>query len=199
SMTLISEELHDNLGQLLGLVHMNLSRLEEFVNPEGLRLLDDSIRTTRKVIDEVRFISHGLNSELMQSIGLEEALERELSFLRSHAGIEYQLQVEGNLTGFPSEKSLLLCRIFQEIIHNVMKHAAARQVKVLIRQHPSLLTIRISDDGKGFELEAGNKSKSLGLKNIRSRAKLLQADLKIESEPGQGTTIHIEVPLIQKR
>jgi len=196
AMSLISEELHDNVGQLL-----SLSRIHAQAISAGTKQLP--INTTAKnlyellsrAVTDLRFISHSLNSGLMKEIGLRASLQRELEYMYSAAGIEGRMMVWGEKYNFTQEKNLLLFRILQEVIQNVLKHAAASRFIILICYKPGEVCFRIKDDGVGFDDRQILESNSLGLKNITNRVRLLQGTIVFKSEPGKGTQIMLDIPI----
>lgn len=196
SMTLISEEIHDNVGQLLGLTKMYLFRLSDHLADDtGRGLLDDSKELVSKAIGDLRHISHSLNSELLQEIGLIPSLEREMEFMRSNSDMDCRFQVMGKVVPLSREQNLLLFRIVQEVMQNVQKHAQANKLELTLFFGDEELLMDITDNGVGFDPAAVIRNESLGMRNIRNRAKLLGAELEITSSPGNGTMVHLCIPL----
>ena len=195
SMTLISEEIHDNIGQVLGLTKMNLYNVISYVEKdEGKafgKIVEDLLT---QAINDLRHISHSLNSDLLHERGLDSSLEREITYLQESTQIQCSFVVEGSTYPLAKEKNVLVFRIVQESLQNILKHADASHLALSLSYSPETLTIKISDDGKGFDTEAAKESNSLGLRNIRNRAKLLRADLQIDSHHGLGTTLVLKIP-----
>ncbi len=196
SMTLLSEELHDNIGQLLGLTKMYvLSFKNKMSNPEDVNLVKRTEDLLSKVIVEVRHISHSLNSDLIRKEGLVQKLERDMDHIRDSTGINCKLEVSGNAVSYTPEQDLLVYRMIQEATQNALKHAEATMITVFAKYGEKELVIKIKDDGKGFNTDETEKSKSLGLRNLANRAALLKARLSISSIPGAGTEIEITIPI----
>jgi signal transduction histidine kinase len=198
SMSLISEELHDNVGQLLAVVKMNLNNLKarlEVAPQEAVPLVERTKEAVVKTINEVRHISHSLNSTLIQDVGLVQLLRRDTEFINESSGLRVTLDIRGAVVRLTPEKDLLIYRIMQELLQNTMKHAAASTVTIVLTYSSQQLVVSIRDDGKGFEAATIEHSGSLGLRNIRNRAALLGAELDIESEEGKGTKTVLKIPL----
>ena len=196
SITLVSEELHDNVGQLLGLLGIQLNSLEEITSTgEQLKLLSRSQQTLIKVSEAVRHVSHSLNSDLIEEVGLIRSIETEIDQLRANR-YNALLTIHGEAFEFSREQNLLIFRIVQESIQNALKHAYATEMSIAIDFASAYCTLSISDNGKGFDLEQAKKSKSLGIRNIFNRAKLLNAEVNILSKVGEGTSIILNIPKV---
>jgi PAS domain S-box-containing protein len=188
----IAEALHNGLGQLLYATKLNAEKLpamaENSVKERVNNLLDEAIRETRS-------ISHDLIPTLLEDFGLEAAIEDFCSKFRQST-----FQISCDVIGFGKRPDryleIAIYRITQELLNNVVKHAAATRtdIQVLRRKHEIL--IQVEDNGKGFDVETAlnNTRTSLGLKSIRDRVKLLNGTLTIESAPGRGSTITIKLP-----
>jgi len=200
SMTLISEEIHDNVGQLLSLTRMYVASLSPYItDPVGKDMVAKSTTLVSKAIEDLRHISHSLNSDLIERVGLVPFLERELEYLGDSSTVKCSLTVTGEQLELEREQNLLIFRIVQESIQNVIKHAAAEHLDVALGFEPQKLSITIKDDGKGFDLEQARKTESLGLRNIYNRANLLRGTINIASEPGKGSSIYLVInPMINK-
>ena len=195
SMTLISEEIHDNISQVLGLSKMYLHNIMTHVETsEGRAFGAMSEKLLSQAIDDLRHISHSLNSELLQEMGLHNSLEREITFLQETTPIYCSFNISGETFKFEKEKNVIIHRIVQEALQNAVKHSGASRLNLFMQYHSLSLTITIQDDGKGFDITLARESNSLGLRNIQNRADLLRAELLIETEPEAGTKISVTIP-----
>jgi signal transduction histidine kinase len=188
----ISQEIHDNIGQVLSLAKMNLatSDLEqEHKSAEKVFMAKDLVS---KAIQDLRDLSRTLNTETIVSMGLLKAIETELQLIHKTASIETAINVEGTVSRLEPQKELILFRIVQEALHNVIKHSNARQVTVDALYSNQYLYLKISDDGHGFNIS--EETAGSGLRNMQSRAKLIGAEWNISSN-GQGTLINILIPI----
>lgn len=186
----LARELHDGLGGMLAGVKINLSEIAS--NPvqdtpamaKVIRQLDNSVR-------ELRHIAHNLMPETLIRSGLQVAL-RDLceSLGNEHTRVELQLM---NIGDIPAQTQLIIYRIIQELLANVLKHAKATEVFVQCSQSENIFYITVEDDGVGIPGETSDGPKGIGLENIRRRVEYLKGRLEIDSTPGNGTTINIEI------
>lgn len=195
SMTLISEEIHDNIGQVLGLAKMYLHNvLAETTTSKGKKFGTMAEELLTKAIDDLRDISHSLNSELLQRTGLNNSLEREITFLQETTSIHCAFKVEGEPYPLAREKNVLVFRIAQETLQNAVKHAKAKNIDLVVKYGNDLFTMIIKDDGIGFNLSAARENNSLGLRNMISRADLLKGTIDINTTRSMGTIITLQIP-----
>lgn len=195
----ISEEIHDNIGQALSLAKLNLNTMPE-VNDEAVK---QKIITTKelvsKAIVDLRDLSKSLNTDYVVNMGLQRAVEYELELIEKSTGIKTNLVIEGLAFRLEKQNELILFRIVQEVLNNIVKHAGASTVFAVICYLPTSLELKISDDGKGVNLQPLNEGTintfGLGIRNMHNRAKLIGADFKMNSTIGKGTTIKINLPV----
>lgn len=195
SFTIISQEIHDNICQVLGYVKNNLYMVtsEQTILPQPQdKLLDQSAELIGKSIEDLRNISHVLNPEYIRRIGLEDAVEKELNYLKSFYDIDFKLNFLGEPADIQEDKEIIIFRIVQEALSNITKHAEASLVVVTIGYDDVYMTVNIKDDGKGFDMTQ-NGEKGIGLINMRQRTKLINGIFEIHSTPETGTEISIKV------
>jgi two-component system, NarL family, sensor kinase len=194
----ISQEIHDNIGQVLSLAKLNLNTMDMEKQAELQGKIDDSRNLVSKAIHDLRHLSRSLNTESIAAIGLLKAVGNELEMLRK-AGYDTFIETEGTFVKLEPQKELILFRIIQETLNNIIKHAEAKKIYVHAVYSTNDLRIVIRDDGKGMVmLPAENYSGELngiGIRNMESRASLIGAQLKISSVEGTGTEVSINVPL----
>ncbi|MCV6629004.1 MAG: histidine kinase [Flavobacteriaceae bacterium] len=181
----LSWELHDNIGQLLSVAKMQLLLLSKKMNSVEKEGVLDTVSILSKTLQDVRLLSRTLNYEVLNKLSLEEAIRIELGRFDRLGLFETTLEVEGEAFKIESKEATVIFRVFQEIFSNVVKHAEAKQLSVSMHYTAKTLKMRAIDDGKGFDLsqiEAG-----CGLLHMKSRAKLIQAQLLIKSQKQQGT------------
>ena len=194
----ISQEIHDNIGQALSLAKLNLNTIPP-TNDEALQQkILNSKELVSKAITDLRDLSRSLDTDYVQEMGLQRAIEYELEMIRKTGIIEANLIVEGSLFRFEKQKELILFRIVQETFNNILKHAGAKTIDVNISYAPDYFALSIKDDGKGLDLQPFNDGKNnsfgLGIRNMHSRAKLIGADFNMSSQPGKGTEVKISLP-----
>ena len=194
----ISQEIHDNIGQALSLAKLNLNTMPP-TNDEALQQkILNSKELVSKAITDLRDLSRSLDTDYVQEMGLQRAIEYELEMIRKTGTIETNLVVEGSMFRLQKQNELILFRIVQETLNNILKHANAKSIYVNIDYSATAFTLIIKDDGKGVDLQSLSKEKNnnfgLGIRNMHSRAKLIGADFNLTSHPGEGTEVKIVLP-----
>ncbi len=195
SLALVSQEIHDNVCQVLGHIKNNLYAITYNLNVDNNdNLLAESTSLVGQSIDDLRNISHVLNPEHIKRISLEDAIEKELKYLKSFYQIGFKLDLDGDPIDIPKEKEIVIFRIAQEALSNITKHANATDVQVRIAYTDTDVELSISDNGDGFDAEAiKDSSKGIGLINMEERTKLINGIFEINSMPDTGTKITIKV------
>jgi two-component system, NarL family, sensor kinase len=190
----ISQEIHDNVGQNLSLAKVQVNIIEEsgIFNKNDLIDIKDSIS---RAIADLRDITRSLSSQRVQQLRIHELINAELQRITKTGIADTVFDIAGIEKDLGFREKLILFRMIQEGLQNIVKHAQARNIKVSINYTDSHLEIVISDDGKGFdikqELEAGS---GLGLQNIMNRAALIKGKALITSVINKGTCIDINIP-----
>lgn len=196
SMTLVSEEIHDHIGQLLALTKMRLtSAIVKTANEESKELIVRSRELLEQIINDLRHITHSLNSDLIHKMGLIQLLQRDIEYLNDSTNLDCSLNLKGEHNSFTPEQNLLIYRIIQETIQNILKHAEASLLTIDLIFDTATTQVIISDNGVGFNVEAAKENNSLGLRNIFNRAKILNADLEIKSD-STGSILEMRIPCI---
>jgi len=194
----ISQEIHDNIGQALSLAKLNLNTIPA-TNDEVLqqKILNSKELVSKAIVD-LRDLSRSLDTDYVQEMGLQRAIEYELEMIKKTGTVETSMIVEGYLFRLEKQKELILFRIVQESFNNILKHAGGKNINVNINYSATGFTLIIKDDGKGVRLqplsEGENNNFGLGIRNMHSRAKLIGADFNISSKIGEGTEIKIVLP-----
>lgn len=192
----ISQEIHDNIGQVLSLAKLNLFTMNPEKPEQLVQKIQDSRNLVSKAIVDLRDLSHSMNTDYIEDLGLIRSIEYELEMILKTGQLNTQLTITGPVTRFDKQKELITFRIVQEVINNIIKHAGAGLIDVRADYSDRDLRVQIRDDGKGmnlYDLPNGNGS-GLGLKSMHNRAGLIGAAFNLESAPGQGTTITIVLP-----
>ena len=194
----ISQEIHDNIGQALTLAKLNLNTMS-IVNTD---LLQQKITLSKtlvsKAIVDLRDLSHSLNTDYVEDMGLLRSIEYELEMIGKTGITKTSLQISGQVYRFDKQKELITFRIVQEILNNIIKHAKAENIIVQVDYNVNIMELSIKDDGLGFEPFPAqlteNNNDGLGIRNMHNRAKLIAASLTITSSAGKGTLIKISLP-----
>ena len=197
----ISRELHDDLSQKLamlafdagGLVQTPASSMVEI--RERLRNLQTQVVQMSK---DVRQIAHQLHPSILEDLGLNSALSELCDEFSKRTGIVATCEQETPPEAMPMEVASCLYRVAQEALHNVSKHARARRVRLTVRGSSEGVRLDIHDDGAGFDLYAGGRRHGIGIVSMKERVRLVQGEFSIHSEPGQGTTVSVFVPLAKE-
>jgi len=192
----ISREVHDELGQALTAVKMDLAWLAGRLPKTNIQMLQ-RIRTTRQLaartIQSVRRISTELRPDVLD-LGLAAAVEWQAQDFQTRTGIQCTVRLPSQEVTAP-HASTALFRIFQETLTNVARHAKATRVEVVLQKQRDRLVLLIRDNGRGFHSANPALSKSLGLLGMRERAAILGGQVNISSAPGKGTRVTAWIPL----
>jgi signal transduction histidine kinase len=193
----VARELHDDAGQLLSSLILGLRRLEhEASSPEHVLA---HARELKQIADAAQESLHRLASDLrpaaLDHLGLVPALGQLAAGLSRLGGPVVQLET----LGFDHERlspaiDIALYRIAQEALTNALRHSGARRVSLVVERREKSILMVVEDDGRGFDVETASRSGRLGLPGIRERAEMLGGTLIVESSPGSGTTLVVEVP-----
>ena len=198
----IAYELHDDTAQYLSILKMQLGALagsEEIQSPKIKEKLQYLEKDADRAFNDVRRYSHELRPAVLEKMGLAAALEQIADDYNKLGQITVEVTVEGQEPELPEGVKLGFFRIAQEALGNTRKHAKASRSVINLYYKKNRLELSVSDNGIGFDVaEAGQRARgqgSLGLMSMQERARLIGANLEIDSKPGQGTTVKVEMPL----
>ncbi|WP_406683750.1 histidine kinase [Seonamhaeicola sp. MEBiC1930] len=192
----IGWELHDNIGQLLSFASMQLSILKMQASDDIKEKFKDTSEALRESLKEVRALSKTLNNEVVLNIGFEKSVSNELDRLKKMKFASAQKFSKGEKRHFNNKKhEIVLFRIIQEFLSNSVKYSEAENLSITLDYQPENLIIIAKDDGKGFDMATVEKGS--GLLNMKSRAALINAELELKSEKGQGVELIINYPFSQ--
>ncbi len=190
----ISREIHDNIGQKLTLAKLHLNTLNFSDRKNSEIKANDSVKLIGEAISDLSDISRSMSSEIILSNGLIKGLEFETNQLQKSGLYNIDLSVTGEIIFLDANKELVLFRIAQEALNNIIKHASATNINIDLHYDVEKFDLAITDNGKGFQHDK-NEEGGTGLINMRKRANTLNGKCKIISSPGTGTRIKIEIPL----
>jgi PAS domain S-box-containing protein len=194
----IGRELHDNVNQILSTTKLYLE-LAKQDNKERMSLIGRSAENIHEAIHEIRNISRSLVPSSISDLGLTDSVNDLVESIRTTRAIHVEFYSAGRFDEKLSDKlKLMLFRIIQEQVNNVLKHSAAKNliIELILEEGDNSVGLNISDDGKGFHPEKVKNKKGLGLSNIMSRADLFGGKLTIVSAPGEGCKLRVQVPVI---
>lgn len=183
----ISEEIHDNVGQVLSLAKLNLNTFES--HPE--QKLQDTKQLISKAINDLRNLSRSMHGDRIAELGLQQSLADELQILENSGEFKTSMKITGETYKLPPQNEMVLFRIVQEALNNAIKHAKAKNINLLLDYKPRLFTLTIADDGDGFDSDLVKNG--IGLKSMRNRALLIGGSCNLQSSPGNGTSVTIEL------
>ncbi|MEO6546428.1 MAG: ATP-binding protein [Ferruginibacter sp.] len=187
----ISREIHDNIGQKLSLVKLYLNTIPNPKQESSVIAISDCIAIISEVIIDLSDIARSMNSEIILNNGLVKGVEFEITLLKKSGVYEIDLSITGNSIFLDFQKELIVFRIIQESLHNIMKHAEASKITIYLHYRDMELSLKIQDNGKGFVKD--EKKEGLGLINIKRRTSLLGGNFSINSSI-RGTQLIIIIP-----
>jgi PAS domain S-box-containing protein len=201
----VAREIHDELGQALTLLRIDLNwlcqQLAKAVPDEARKPLEEKIGTMEQMIhwtlETVRRILAALRPPLLDEVGLKAAIEFHLEDFSKRTAIRYDFETT-TVSMLPASPSTAIFRIFQEILTNIARHSGASRVKVCLRESDGKLMLRVQDNGRGILQEKLENSKSFGLLGMEERAWAIGAELEIVGSPRSGTTVTLIVPIANK-
>lgn len=197
----ISMEIHDNIGQVMLLANVNFSILQTMPLPaEAPDLIIETKKLLSKATEDLSQLSRSLHSDRITELGVFAAIIYELRIFSQKKifNVEIQDSYENEGKFLSKETQLLVFRMFQEITNNIIKHAKATKVILLIEKKGSWICLKISDNGVGFIMQSQEKGKSpyngVGLRSLQSRVALFDGRIEFNSILNEGTTISIFIP-----
>jgi signal transduction histidine kinase len=190
----ISRELHDEVGQSLSALLLDIENLTEMSSKEGsVRERFQNVRMlAENCVNEVRNMALLLRPSMLDDLGLIPALEWQAREVSKRTGMLVDTVEENVSDDLPDEHRTCIYRIVQEALNNCSKHAYAKNVRIVVRQEPNHLRVSIEDDGKGFE---SGRVRGLGLVGMNERVSQLGGVLKVDSDPARGTRLRVDLPL----
>ena len=190
----LSRELHDGIGQSLIAIKLQLENAET-QNYSMMRAGIDSAKNMIDItIEEVRRVCNALLPAALNEFGIVSTIRALCSELGSLAGFKAVFENVGSLERMSKKSQIYLYRIAQEALNNITKHARATQVVIKLSRIDNIVTLEVSDNGKGFIFDPVSFAQRNGLQNMRERTNLLEGEFIVDSRPGNGTTIKVSIP-----
>lgn len=194
----IAREIHDELGQQLTVLKMDISWLSKKIEnpPEKVKeRLDELISMVDNTVKSVRRISSELRPSMLDDLGLPAAIEWHAQEFGKRSGINVETDISTGDVKFPGKISITVFRVFQECLTNVARHADATKINVNLAANKGFLSLSIKDNGKGFITSGIEKKKTLGILGMKERIQIIKGEYVISSVPGSGTTVQVKIPL----
>jgi two-component system, NarL family, sensor kinase len=190
----ISQEIHDHIGQRLTLARLYLNSRKQHDAATEEELIDQSAGLIETAINDLKQLSRSLTADLIKDYGLIKAVQFETERLNK-PGLHTHLTVSGNTVFLDTEKELILFRIIQEALQNMMKHAKATSATINLNYENENLFITVADNGTGFDDTAVTLTGKSGIKNMQRRAELLLGKCTISTRIHGGTSVNLQIPI----
>jgi two-component system sensor histidine kinase UhpB len=187
----IAQELHDEVGQQLTVVLLGLKQLERGAGPEWAEEIALLRESAREGLDDVRRVARQLRPGVLDDLGLVSALASLTNDFAQHSAAGVTRRVSPGLPPLGAEAELVIYRVAQEALTNAARHSGAREVVLALGPVGDRLVLEVTDDGRGFD----PARVGAGIRGMRERARLVDAELTITSRPGGGTVVRLRVPL----
>jgi len=185
TLLFVSQELHDNIGQLLSLAKLVLN------NPDGSGLYEGK-KLINQIIREVRSLSRSINKDYLNALKFEDFLTDELAKIEKSGFCKTAFEKTGDsFDRLEGDKKLVVIRMVQECLNNAIKHASPQLISIHLVEEGGIPTLLIRDDGIGFD--TANASSGLGIKNLKSRIKAINGQVEVVSATNEGTQIKIQL------
>lgn len=198
----ISMELHDELGQSLAVLKLQIRAIERALGDDQQDLKEEYrelLRYLDGVIDNVRRLSRDLSPAILEDLGLQSALKYLIDGVGKHYTVSHSFEVEDLDHLFPSDAQIIIYRIFQECLTNISKHAGATEVSITVKEYEGFISLAIEDNGAGFDPAQASarraSSRGLGLAALVERSRMLGGTLEVRSQPGSGTRVTCVIPI----
>jgi two-component system sensor histidine kinase UhpB len=189
----VARELHDEVGQTMTGVVLQLEGLAREAPPDLRERVLALQETAREGVEEVREIARGLRPEALDEFGLRPALVSLASGFAERAGVRVRRRLDGDLPALTREVDLVIYRVAQESLTNVVRHAGAREVELVLASRDGTVVLRVRDDGRGVDPRVAATS-GAGIRGMRERAMLVGGRLEIQPVTPHGTEVRLEVP-----
>jgi signal transduction histidine kinase len=192
----ISRELHDEVGQALTGIRVELANLSRTIRSKEVDGLEVKVDEIKEMVEDsvgvVRNMALLLRPSMLDDLGLVPALQWQAREVSKRTGVRVKVAAEGVSEDLPEEHKTCIYRIVQEALHNCVQHSEARMVRVTVQQEPSRILLAIQDDGKGFDVQ---QERGMGLLGMQERVSHLGGTFSVESLPGSGAILCIVLPL----
>jgi signal transduction histidine kinase len=191
----ISRELHDETGQALMVIRLYLGMMETGVTAKNIRgKIRETVDVVDRTIEGIRRIIGKLSPLVLQELGLVAAVRKEAKDFARNTGVKARVLIAEDVGRLAPGTEQAIYRVVQEALHNVAKHAHARNVTVQVERADELVHVSVEDDGVGIQARSGSRDQSFGLAGIKERISMLGGISRVISTKGEGTRIEISVP-----
>ena len=194
--TRLAKDLHDGLGGMLSGIKFSLNTMKGnlVMTPENAQAFERSMDMLDSSIKEMRRVAHNMMPEALVKFGLDTALKDVCTDINQSGALQVNYQSIGmQQVQINSVTASTIYRIVQELLNNTIKHASAKNAIVQLSKTDGILSVTVEDDGKGFDTAILKQTRGIGWDNIQNRVEFLKAKMDVDSSPGKGTSVHIEI------
>jgi len=194
----IARELHDDFSQQIAALSISVSNLKLHLpgqKPEAQSQVERLQHMLGQLAERVRHLSHELHPAILEHVGLSAALRSYCAEFSSLSGVQVSCHAPENFEDLAPAAALCIYRVTQEALHNVAKHALAKNAEVRLTRANQLVSLTVSDHGAGCSLHRGLASGGLGLVSMKERARLVNGTFEFTSAPNSGTTVKLRIPV----
>lgn len=195
----IAREIHDHVGQRLTLARLYLNSRKEISKEKMEQLIEESAHLIETAITDLKHLSRTLTADFIRDNGLPEALKIEIQHINAANELKLNLLLEGKVSFTDAETELVVFRIVQEALQNIIKHANAQHAQIKLMYQADQILVSIKDDGRGFDaehfLQQPKQGLHSGILNMKTRVEFYKGVFKIDSQPNQGTTVYFQLPI----
>jgi two-component system, NarL family, sensor kinase len=190
----VSQEIHDNIGQVLSLAKLNLNTFSNIEGTDNQKKMLATKELVSKAINDLRDLARSMHGEKIAEVGLQNAVDHELKILENTGQFKTHLTITGEPYKLKPQIQMVIFRILQEALHNEIKHSKAKNIFVHFSYDIAAFTLTLKDDGIGFNMDKLDAGKTgIGLKSMKNRAALIGGEFSLLSSENNGTTISIKI------
>lgn len=190
----ISQEIHDNVGQVLSLAKLNLGTLKDTESAFNETKINNTRQLVSKAINDLRDLSRSLYGNKIAELGLADAIDNEMQILQNSGLFKTSFKIIGEAFKLEPQKEMVIYRMLQESMNNAIKHSKAQHIDVVLKYDTGRFNLSITDDGVGFDTDDLQQSQpGMGLKSMKNRAALVGGKVSVMSSPGKGTTVSVDL------
>jgi PAS domain S-box-containing protein len=195
----IAHDLHDDLGQKLTALNMDIAWLKARIGVRSKGVenkLDEMVEILNEALDSTKKISYGLHPRILDDLGLQAAIEWQLTEFNKSTGIKYHMSFAPKDLEINKKGALVVFRVVQETLTNVARHSQASEVILKLRTNANFLRLSLNDDGVGIKNHQINNPRSFGILGMRERVQTIGGNISIRTRQGKGTELNLAIPLI---
>lgn len=187
----VSRELHDNYGQIASLIKINLNMLSAELSAEDRKKVEESVVLIKQLITDIKSLATALRGDTILQVGWIKMIEKDVQRVNAMGETTFAFSFPNPAPVLEQDKQVILYRVVQEIINNLLKHAQAKEASLTLTKTENSLVLEYTDTGVGFNPKQVVNKNGLGLNGLYERCKMIGAEFDLNSQPGSGTQIKI--------